>query len=219
MSKKTKIILSIAAAVAVLAIGGVYAYLTYTTSVTNTFTVGNVSATLTEPGWTAAETADPNAHSNIYPGQVFDKDPTVTLGETSSPAVIFIEVCYPNQEAVTIGTDGKKQAAAVTQLFTPGSLNEGWTELTSKSKTDTTAKTITRVYAYNDELDKGESATVFDTVTFANIAEGQSLTSLDVVVKADIIQAGGMAKAGDKYTSAELGDIYDKFVAQNTAAE
>ena len=41
--------------------------------------------------------------------------------------------------------------------------------------------------------------------------------SLDVVVKADVIQAGGMTKAGDTYTAEELGSIYDKFVAQNAS--
>ena len=57
-----KAVLGVAALVAALTVGGIYAYLTFTQSVTNTFTVGNVAATLTEPSWDAAETG---AHENI----------------------------------------------------------------------------------------------------------------------------------------------------------
>ena len=219
MSKKIKVTIAVAALLAVLTAGVVYAYLTYTAELTNTFTVGNVSATLTEPKWAEAETANSDIHKNIYPGQSFAKDPTITMSDTSSPAVVFLEITYPYQSVVTLDNNGRKQAAADTQLFTPGTLKTGWAELNGKSVTDTTKHTITRVYAYNNELSAKDSTTLFDTVTFANIAEGTELTQLSIKVKADIIQAGGMAKAGATYTSEELGAIYDKFVAQNASAE
>ena len=219
MSKKIKVTIAVAALLAVLTAGVVYAYLTYTAQLTNTFTVGNVSATLTEPKWDAVLASDSDAHYSIYPGQSFAKDPTITMSDTSSPAVVFLEVSYPYQSVVTIGNDGKKLAAADTQLFTPGALNTGWMELDSLAAADSTKHTITRIYAYNKELAAKQSATLFDTVTFANIAEGTGLSELKIVVKADIIQAGGMTKAGETYTEAELGDIYGKFVAQNTPAK
>ena len=83
-----KVVLAASALVAALTAGGIYAYLTYTQSVTNTFTVGNVAATLTEPSWTGAEEG---AHDDIYPGQSFDKDPTITIGNDSNDAVVFME--------------------------------------------------------------------------------------------------------------------------------
>ena len=219
MSKKIKVTIAVAALLAVLTAGVVYAYLTYTAQLTNTFTVGNVSATLTEPKWAEAETANSDIHKNIYPGQSFAKDPTITMSDTSSPAVVFLEITYPYQSVVTLDNNGRIQAAADTQLFTPGALNTGWMELDDLAATDTTNHIITRVYAYNKDLAASESATVFDTVTFANIAESTGLSQLDIVVKADIIQAGGMTKAGETYSKSELGDIYGKFVAQNTPAE
>lgn len=212
-SKKNFIVaISAAALLAVLAVGGVYAYLTYTAQVTNTFTVGNVTATLTEPAWTGAEDG---AHENIYPGQSFDKDPTVTMAEGSNPAVVFIEVTYPVKEVITIGSDGKKKAAADTQLFTPGTLGEGWIELSDYESSGEDA--VTKVYGFDDELEAGSSATLFDTVTFANVAEGQVVDDVNIVVRADVIQAGGMEKAGEKFTAAELGSVYDMFVAQNSS--
>ncbi len=210
-----KVVLAAAAALAVLTVGGIYAYLTFTQSVTNTFTVGNVSATLTEPNWDEGVTAGDN--QNIYPCQTLAKDPTITIGETSNDAVVFMEVTYPVQNVITIAQDGSKNAAADTQLFTPGELGEGWVELTAKKVTG--EGSVTKVYGYSTELEAGEDAKLFDEVTFANVAENQIVDSLDIVVKADVIQAQGMTKEGDTYTTAELGAIYDKFVAQNATAE
>ena len=206
-----KAVLAAAAVLAVLTVGGIYAYLTFTQSVTNTFTVGSVSATLTEPGWDAAA----DEHSDIYPAKSFVKDPTITIGETSNDAVVFMEVTYPVQNVVTANSDGSKNAAADTQLFTPGTLGDGWTELSAKETTG--EGTVTKVYGLNTELAAGEDSTLFEEVTFANVVEGEVSGSLDVVVKADAIQAGGMTKAGDTYTAEELGAIYDKFVAQNAS--
>ena len=207
-----KAVLGVAALVAALTVGGIYAYLTFTQSVTNTFTVGNVAATLTEPNWDAAEAG---AHENIYPGQSFAKDPTITIGSSSNAAVVFMEVTYPVQNVITIAQDGSKNAAADTQLFTPGTLGTGWVELEAKKSTGT--GTVTKVYGLNNELPAEGTSTLFNEVTFANVAEGQVVNSLDIVIKADVIQAGGMAKAGATYTTEELGAIYDKFVAQNTS--
>ena len=209
-----KAALAAAALVAVLAIGGIYAYLTYTQSVTNTFTVGKVEAELTEPAWTAA---GDEAHRDIYPGQTIAKDPTVTMGAESNPAVVFMEVTYPKKEVITVGAGGTRNAAAATELFTPGELGTGWVELTAKQKSDSAAGTVTRVYGLKNELGAGASSTLFESVTFANVVEGQVIDDVAIGVKADVIQAGGMEKAGDAYTEGELGAIYDRFVAQNAA--
>ncbi len=210
-----KVVLAAAAALAVLTVGGIYAYLTFTQSVTNTFTVGNVSAELTEPNWDEGATAGDN--QNIYPCQKLAKDPTITIGSGSNDAIVFMEVTYPVQEVVTISDAGAKNDAADTQLFTPGDLGDGWVELESKkSEAD---GSVTKVYGYNTELAAGDSSTLFEEVTFANVAEDQIVDSLDIVVKADVIQAGSMDKEGDTFTVEELSVIYDKFAAQNAAAE
>jgi predicted ribosomally synthesized peptide with SipW-like signal peptide len=94
MKKK---IIAIAAAVAILAVaivGGTLAWLTSTDTVTNTFTVGNVSLKLEEDkvgtdgkiitGANAAK-VQTNAY-NLVSGAVLDKDPTVTVLQIANPA-------------------------------------------------------------------------------------------------------------------------------------
>ncbi|MDO5323968.1 MAG: TasA family protein, partial [Clostridia bacterium] len=52
MNKKKVLVLAVSVClVAILAIGGTLAYFTDTDAKTNTFTVGNVDITLTEPNW------------------------------------------------------------------------------------------------------------------------------------------------------------------------
>lgn len=82
-SKRMKVILSICL-VAVLAIGGTWAYLsTQTQKLTNVFTFQeNITADLTEPGWTGGtdenDNGIPDAAENMVPGSEVSKDPQIT---------------------------------------------------------------------------------------------------------------------------------------------
>ena len=80
-------------------IGTTLAYFTDTDEKINTFTVGNVDITLTEPNW-----VEENA-VNMYPGQVLPKDPVVT-NVGSNPCLVRIKITWPENVDLTYYTDG-----------------------------------------------------------------------------------------------------------------
>ena len=74
---------------ATLVIGMSLAYFTDTESKTNTFTVGNVDITLTEPGWLGDTSAD---DVRLIPGKTIAKDPTINVAQGSQTAYTFMKV-------------------------------------------------------------------------------------------------------------------------------
>ena len=97
--KKKILVACLCVALAVLTIAGTtLAYLTSKDTVTNTFTVGNVSITLDEvqvnPDGTAV-TPPARVKDNSYkliPGQSYTKDPTVHVTAKSEDSWIFVKV-------------------------------------------------------------------------------------------------------------------------------
>lgn len=70
---------------AVCVIGGTLAYFTDTTDAkVNEFTVGNVDINLTEPEW--------KGDATLMPGKSYAKDPTITVGEKSQDAYVFLKL-------------------------------------------------------------------------------------------------------------------------------
>lgn len=66
-------------------IGGTLAYFTDTDNKTNTFTVGKVDITLTEPNWKKEQ-------AKLMPSRVIPKDPTITVAADSERAYTFMKV-------------------------------------------------------------------------------------------------------------------------------
>lgn len=103
--KKALTMAAVLLLVLALGIGGTLAYLTSTTdTVTNTFTVGNVSISFTEHKYDTSNTAsvlkqdekevlvDGNAQSyKLIPGTVYYKDPTVTVDASSEDCYLFVK--------------------------------------------------------------------------------------------------------------------------------
>ena len=73
---------------AVAVIGGTLAYFTDQETVTNTFTVGNVDISVTEPNWDQ----EASGARKLMPGTTWQKDPTITLQEGSEEAWVFMAV-------------------------------------------------------------------------------------------------------------------------------
>lgn len=70
---------------AVCVIGGTLAYFTDTTvAQVNEFTVGNVDINLTEPKW--------EGDATLMPGKSYAKDPTITVGDKSQDAYVFLKL-------------------------------------------------------------------------------------------------------------------------------
>lgn len=74
---------------ATLVAGMSLAYFTDTDSKTNTFTVGNVDITLTEPSWLGDTSEDA---VRLIPGKTIAKDPTITVAQGSQTAYTFMKV-------------------------------------------------------------------------------------------------------------------------------
>lgn len=99
--KKKILVACLCVALAVLTVAGTtLAYLTSRDTVTNTFTVGNVTMTLdealvnTDGKEITGEGADRVKTNDymLYPGHEYDKDPTVHVAANSSHSWIFIKV-------------------------------------------------------------------------------------------------------------------------------
>lgn len=188
----------------ILLLGGTMAYLTDYDSTVNEFTVGKVAIELTEPDWS------PMDQLKITPEDEIDKNPRITnIG--NNDAFVYMQVSIPRAEVITADSTGSRQPLRDQELFTFTS-NTGWTLMESK----TVGETQLYTYVYNNILKKEESTnTLFDTVTFANIVEGQlDLAQLDIPVRAYAIQT--THTGGDKSTVLEQAKTaYQKYVNQN----
>ncbi len=182
---KNKTILASIVLLSVLVVGGLVAFFTDTKSTTNTFTIGSVTITLTEPNWVA------NNAQNVMPGDVIPKDPTVT-NTGNNDAFVFMKVVAP----CTTGTGAKELFE-----YTP---NSGWAEITVQNVTSAcNAGNATHVYVYGTSsapqaLSKTAPSNVTPalfsnvTVTSLNGDEGGITGNLDMVITAYAIQKDGL---------------------------
>ncbi len=190
-SKKRNTIVSLALAGAI-AITGAFAYLTATDTAENLFTVGNVKAELTEPNWLPNVDSDndgiADTLSNIIAGQDINKDPTITNIGTNN-AYVYIMVEIPKAYEI----DVKNENDTITENHHPlfgFETNTGWTLVNSQTGTETDAYDY-YLYAYDTFLSPNESATLFNSVTFASIANPDSeyLKNLDIKITGYAIQS------------------------------
>lgn len=202
-----KIILPVITA-GVLIIGGTSAYLTDRDSVVNEFTVGKVSIDLQEPSW------NPDDHTEMVPLDEMQKDPKI-VNSGSNDAYVYLEVTIPVRDVITAAADGSRKESAATELFSY-QINDQW-KLLEQKKDDTSA---TYVYAYQKVLKPGETTqTLFDTVTFANVIEGQiDHTSFEIPVNAYAIQTNHTASA-DADIDTQVQEAYQKYIRQNSTGE
>lgn len=193
--KKAKLTVIALTLVACLMVAGISAYFTDADTTTNTFTVGKISLDLQEPDWTPPV--------NIIPEQEIQKDPQIK-NDGLNEEYVFMEVIVPYARVVVANEDGTKNAAADTELFSYD-VNDAWVEI-GTAKKDTTAKTVTHLYAYGSSTamtalaKDATTPALFEYVRFANVVEDQDLeaTTLEVVVNAYGIQTTNINDADDK---------------------
>ena len=204
------------AAVAVMAIAGISAYLMDIETVTNTFTIGDVDIQLTQDSYTA-----PAEGTTLLPNQEYSMDPAIE-NTGDNPVYAFIEVTVPYENIKTVADNGTVSAEAEdTALFSFGASNS-WRKIGSDQK-DTTAKTITRVYAYASSdtckaLAPGaETENLFTKVRFVNTLENEVINSStrDVVIKGIAIQTTGHGKA----LSTDVWAVASKQIETQTVSE
>ena len=176
---------------ALLVCGGIFgtlAYLTSTTdTVTNTFTFGSVSITLTEskvgadgkPVEGAARVTENKFH--LIPGAEYTKDPTIFVGDNSEDCWIFVQV-----------KNGIKGIEGTNTIESQMSANK-WTVLDATKG----------IYAYNTKVSKGATIPVFTKVTISgDVANFDGYTNATITVKGFAVQAKGFDTAKDAWTAA-----------------
>lgn len=219
-NKNVKIIGCMVALIAILSICGIFAYLTDIDTASNKFTVGQVKIELQEPTWAAGADSNnnkiPDYAENIVPNSTIAKDPQIkNVGENS--AYVYIKVTVPVESVITAGQDGvlkNSGAKQDTQLFTY-SVNSDWKEIVSARETKESVagkiESYTYVYYYNKPLAKdATSQSLFDTVTFANVIEGQvDLSSHQIDLEAYAIQSDSLPE------NTSIEGAYALYVNQN----
>lgn len=193
VSKKQKVIAVIMSGIVL--IGGItYAYFTDTNEKVNTFSFGNVKSSVVE---TAFDSAGDQAHKNLAPNCTLAKDPKV-VNNGSLDMFSFLKVTVPHKSVSYVGSDGSVQTGAI-DLFTFTN-NSGWVLVDTIEGTDE----VSYVYAYAGSdgnltaiAPKGQTTTLFDNITFANIIEGQGIenSSLDVTVNDYSIQTSDLTNS------------------------
>lgn len=208
MKNKTRIFAVAAGIAGILTIGGVAAYLTDYDKAMNEFTVGKVDIELQEPEW------KPEDHTDTEPGDEIPKDPKVKNTGVND-AFVYLEVSIPVRDVIAADEDGSRLEQKEQELFSFAA-KDAWTLLEEQN----VAENKVYVYAYNQILKAGETTeTLFDTMTFLNIIEGQlDLEKLSVPVRAYAIQTRNTG--GDSADIKEQAKTaYQKYVNQNTGQE
>ena len=211
MSKKKTIAVAVVLAL-VLIIGGLLAYFTDTDTATNVFTLGDeVEISLSETGWTQDGQTNNWTRTEaqgVHPGTKVTKDPVINNDSTTTPAYVFAEVivpCYAST-GTTVDTPlykllNSSETALETTVGSAG--NTGWT-LISVSSIDTSAKTITYVYAYgtSSAMTSLAESTSTSTPVFSKVQVDPDLTATqaatasatpNIVVNAYGIQTDGLS--------------------------
>lgn len=208
MNKKKLITtLGVLSLAATISIGGTVAYLTDKDAADNKFTVGKVEVELEEPDW------DEDEHQDLQAGESVEKDPHITNTGVND-AYVYLEVQVPMETVITAAQDGTREngGVAVNQELFTFTANENWTQI---SKTENNGYMV-YVYSYDKILAAGESTnTLFDTMTFANVIEGQIDSREYIVpVEAFAIQTANTGD-GSGNIPAEALAAYQKYVNQN----
>ena len=189
MKKKSLLTMLLALTlVAVVGVGATLAYLSDSTgAMVNTFTVGSgIDITQDESDESTPEdptdrTEEGNDYTDIQPGDVLVKDPTVTIKANSSECYVFMQLT---------GAD-----ALAAQNFTfDGFDAEKWVKVAGEG-------TLDGVYMYFETVKQADAdqvlAPLFTSVTYSidaeELAEGVELS--DVVIKSCAVQAKNMDEA------------------------
>jgi surface protein len=186
-TKNSKIFIYIALIACMLVFGifGISAILVMTDTAENNFTVGKVSIELNEPSW-----KEKNA-KNILPLDEVAKDPQIT-NDGDNDAYVFMSVNVPYGDVILNDEEGNIIDTQYTALFSY-ELNDNWVLIDTIEEDD---DSITYVYAYasDDEslialASTDTTNSLFDTVKFANVKEGQlEESTLNMVINAYAIQ-------------------------------
>lgn len=211
MKKKFALMATSLVLVAALAVGGTLAYLTSQDSVTNTFTVGNVTITLDEakvnPDGTlvtgeGAGRVEANSYK-LMPGHTYNKDPMVTVLKGSESSYIKMTVTF--SKAKELDDIFAPTGADLTSIFNGYDEN---TWIYKGNTKDTGANTRTYEFWYKNAVAAPEADValdaLFDSITVPGTITNdqlQTIAGMTITVNAYAIQADGFATAEDAWAA------------------
>lgn len=203
--KKSKVLLTLACAVLLVAasVMGTLAYLTSTSEVKNTFSVGQVSIKLDEaeanPDGTLVEGAA-RVQANSYklmPGHTYNKDPMVTVLKGSEKSYIKMTVTF--SKAAELDAIFAPDGADMTSIFV-GYNDANW--ICKGNTEDATANTRTYEFWYKETVDAPDADValdaLFDQIKVPGWINNQQLNTIKgmtITVNAYAIQADGFDNA------------------------
>ena len=183
MKKKILLVGLLVVLVAAVSVGLTVAFLTSQSTVTNTFTVGDVKITLDEAKVDAngepvssAERVTANTYK-LIPGHSYTKDPQIHVDASSEDCYLFVKV-----------QDGLAAIEADQTIAAQMAAN-GWKAVSG----------VDNVYVYAVSSDaktivaKGANINVFGSFTLTDSANTVAYKDAQIVVKAYAIQADGFA--------------------------
>lgn len=203
--KKSKVLLTLACAVLLVAasVMGTLAYLTSTSKVTNTFSVGQVSIKLDEAkanldGTLVEGAARVQANSyKLMPGHIYNKDPMVTVLEGSEESYIKMTVTF--SKAAELDAIFAPKGADMRSIFV-GYNDANW--ICKDNTEDTAADTRTYEFWYKDTVaaPTGDVAldALFDQIKVPGEINNEQLKTIEgmtITVNAYAIQADGFDNA------------------------
>lgn len=159
--------------IGVVGVGATLAYFTDNDSATNIVTMGHVNIELKEDAWTYGE----DGITGVTPGQVIEKDPTITLVGDSLDAYVRIKLVVTGFEGVE-NADVYKEDVLENLV-----LGEGW-------------KKVGDYYYYGSELTKDNASTtaLFEKVTIpVEWTNDIAKATFNIEVYAEAIQADNLA--------------------------
>jgi len=236
MKNMKKILLTVVAAMllVVMSVAGTLAYLTSTTeTVTNTFSVGNVTITLDEAKVKGDGTQYNTTHEErviinnykLQPGLTYLKDPTVTVKANSEAAYVRILVDVTNYSSLkTAFPDAKDWGEG--DVFLLQNFVNGWNPANWEYK-KCTVKDNVATYEFwytaivpastqDQKLDDlFESITMPDDMTNTELA---ALAGLQINVVAHAIQAEGFVTENDKTAMENAWATWDNGITLMPAA-
>lgn len=181
MKKRLMTVLAVILVIA-MSVAGTYAFLTSQDSVTNTFTVGQISITLDEAkvdvygdAVQGADRVDKNTYK-LIPGHEYVKDPTIHFAAGSEAAYLFVKV-----ENVLADIEAGTTIAAQIEA-------NGWTALTDGGN----------VYYKAVSANTGAAAVdyaVFESFELADDADVAQYGNASIVVTAYAVQQDGFSSA------------------------
>lgn len=180
MKKKITLVVALAL-VLVVGVFGTLAWLTASTDeVTNTFTIGNIQITLTEPN------APANKEYKVVPGGSATKDPTITVLKNSESCYVY--ACVTNTVKVTVNN-------VETVVATPNVDTNIWVPVgTTGDKT---------LYRYKETVSSSTTDTVlpvvFSTVSYSNLITKDNINEITsddkIIIDAFAIQSEALTNA------------------------